>query len=35
MFESESEAVAAFEKPLLDTEGHVLSYDYARYETHS
>jgi anti-sigma B factor antagonist len=35
MFESESEAVAAFEKPILDTEGQILSYEYARYETHS
>ena len=35
MFESEAEAVAAFEKPLLDTEGQLLSYEYARYETHS
>jgi anti-sigma B factor antagonist len=35
IFESESEAVAAFAKPLLDSEGHLLSYEYARYETHS
>ena len=35
MFESESEAVAAFEKPILDTEGRLLSYVYARYEKHS
>ena len=35
MFESESEAVAAFAKPLLDTEGQLLSYEHARYETHS
>ena len=35
MFESEPEAVAAFEKPILDTEGQLLSYEYARYETHS
>ena len=35
MFESESEAVAAFEKPILDTEGQLLSYEHARYETHS
>jgi anti-sigma B factor antagonist len=35
MFENESEAVAAFEKPLLNTEGQLLSYEYARYETHS
>ncbi len=33
-FESEAEAVAAFAKPLLDSEGHLLSYEYARYETH-
>ena len=35
MFESESEAVAAFAEPLLDTEGRLLSYEHARYETHS
>ena len=35
MFESESEAVAAFEDPILDTEGQLLSYEYARYETRS
>jgi len=35
MFESEPEAVAAFAKPLLDTEGQLLSYEYARYETRS
>ena len=35
MFESESEAVAAFAEPLLDTEGQLLSYEHARYETHS
>lgn len=35
MFESESEAVAAFGKPILDTEGQLLSYEYARYESHS
>ena len=35
MFVSEAEAVAAFEKPLLDTEGQLLSYEHARYETHS
>lgn len=34
IFESESAAVAAFAKPLLDTEGQLLSYEYARYETH-
>ncbi|HEX7315170.1 MAG TPA: STAS domain-containing protein [Pyrinomonadaceae bacterium] len=35
MFESEPEAVAAFEKPLLDTKGQLLSYEHARYETRS
>jgi anti-sigma B factor antagonist len=35
MFESESEAVAAFTEPLLDSEGQLLSYEYARYETRS
>jgi anti-sigma B factor antagonist len=35
IFESESEAVAAFAKPMLDAEGQLLSYEYARYETHS
>jgi anti-sigma B factor antagonist len=35
MFESEPEAVAAFAEPLLDTEGQLLSYEYARYETRS
>jgi anti-sigma B factor antagonist len=35
MFESESEAVAAFAKPILDSEGQLLSYEYARYETRS
>jgi anti-sigma B factor antagonist len=35
MFESEAEAVAAFAEPILDTEGQLLSYEYARYETHS
>ena len=35
MFESEPEAVAAFERPLLDTEGQLLSYEHARYETRS
>jgi anti-sigma B factor antagonist len=34
IFESESEAVAAFAKPILDTEGQLLSYEYVRYETH-
>ena len=35
IFESESEAIAAFAKPMLDAEGQLLSYEYARYETHS
>lgn len=35
MFESEPEAVAAFAQPLLDTEGQLLSYEHARYETRS
>lgn len=35
MFESESEAVAAFAEPLLNTEGQLLSYEHARYETRS
>ena len=35
IFESEAEAVAAFATPLLDTEGQLLSYKLARYETHS
>jgi len=35
IFESESEAVTAFSQPLLDTEGQLLSYEHARYETHS
>jgi anti-sigma B factor antagonist len=35
IFESETEAVAAFSRPLLDTEGQLLSYEHARYETHS
>lgn len=34
IYESESEAVAGFAKPLLDTEGQLLSYEFARYETH-
>ena len=33
-FESESEAVAAFANPLLDPQGQLLTYEYARYETH-
>jgi len=33
-FESESEAVAAFATPLLDPEGQLVTYEYARYETH-
>lgn len=35
IFVSESEAVAAFEKPMLDTEGQLLSYEFARYKTRS
>jgi hypothetical protein len=35
IFESEPEAVAAFSRPLLDAEGQLLSYERARYETHS
>ena len=35
IFESESEAVAAFAMPILDAEGQLLSYEYARYEAHS
>jgi anti-sigma B factor antagonist len=35
IFEGEAEAVAAFSEPLLDTEGRLLSYEYARYETRS
>jgi anti-sigma B factor antagonist len=35
MFESEPEAVAAFAEPLLDSEGQLLSYEHARYETRS
>jgi len=35
IFESESEAVAAFAEPLLDPDGQLLSYEHARYETHS
>lgn len=35
IYESESEAVAGFSKPILDPEGQLLSYEYARYETHS
>ncbi len=34
IYESESEAVAGFANPLLDPEGQLLSYEYARYETH-
>jgi anti-sigma B factor antagonist len=34
IFESEAEAVAAFAKPMLDPEGQLLSYEFARYETH-
>lgn len=35
IFESEPEAIAAFAQPLLDPEGRLLSYEHARYETHS
>jgi anti-anti-sigma factor len=35
IFESESEAVAAFAKPMLDAEGQLLSYEFARYEARS
>ena len=35
IFDSESEAVAAFAHPILNPEGQILSYEYARYETHS
>ncbi len=35
IYESESEAVAGFAKPVLDPEGNLLSYEYVRYETHS
>lgn len=35
IYESEPEAVAGFSKPILDPEGQLLSYEYARYETHS
>ena len=35
IYESESEAVAGFAQPILDPEGRLLSYEYARYETHS
>ena len=34
IYENESEAVAAFAKPILDPEGQLLSYEHARYETH-
>jgi anti-sigma B factor antagonist len=35
IFESEAEAVAAFKHPMLNAEGQLLSYEHARYETHS
>ena len=35
IYEDESEAVAGFARPILDPEGQLLSYEYARYETHS
>jgi len=34
IYETESEAVAGFAKPVLNHEGQLLSYEYARYETH-
>jgi anti-sigma B factor antagonist len=34
IYEDESEAVAGFAKPILDPEGQLLSYEFARYETH-
>lgn len=33
IYESESEAVSGFAKPMLDREGQLLSYEHARYET--
>jgi anti-sigma B factor antagonist len=35
IYEDEAEAVAGFGKPILDAEGQLLSYEYARYETRS
>ena len=35
VYDNEAEAVAAFTKPILDPEGKLLSYEFARYETHS
>ena len=35
IYEDESEAVAGFARPILDPEGQLLSYEYARYEKHS
>ena len=35
IYEDKSEAVAGFANPLLDPEGRLLSYEFARYETHS
>jgi anti-sigma B factor antagonist len=34
IYETESEAVAGFARPILNREGQLLSYVYARYETH-
>lgn len=34
IYRNEAEAVAGFAKPVLDAEGQLLSYEYARYETH-
>ena len=35
IYDSEPEAVAGFANPLLNPEGQLLSYEYARYEKHS
>ena len=35
IYENEPEAVAGFANPILNHEGQLLSYEYARYETHS
>jgi len=34
IYGNEVEAVAAFAQPVLDPEGQLLSYEYARYEKH-
>jgi anti-sigma B factor antagonist len=34
IYENEADAVAGFGRPILDAEGQLLSYEYARYETH-